>query len=77
MVDALDSHKQSVDRLEEQHFYLAHTSFGAGGVRKTCAQGGVSSVAEDLRAASPVSPVSSLSGSLVRVPAGALRHTFE
>ena len=28
-----------------------------GGVRKKCAQGGVSSVAEDLRAASPVSPV--------------------
>ena len=31
--------------LRKQHFNVAHTSFGAGGVRKKCAQGGVSSVA--------------------------------
>ena len=36
---------KGVDRLEEQHVYVAHTFFGARGVRKKCAQGGVSSVA--------------------------------
>ena len=46
LVVALRSHVQAVDRLEEQHFNVAHTSFGARGVRKKCAQGGVSSVAE-------------------------------
>ena len=45
LVDALDSHEQCVHRLEEQHFYVEHTSFGGGGVRKKCAEGGVSSVA--------------------------------
>ena len=53
--------KEGVDSCEEQHFYVAHASFGARGVRKNCAQGGVSGVAEDLRAASPMSPVFSFS----------------
>ena len=51
----------SPDSCEEQHFDVAHTSFGARGVRKNCAQGGVCSVAEDLKAASPVSHVFSFS----------------
>ena len=46
LVDVLDSHEQGVDRLEEQHFYVAHTSFGARGV---CDR-------NVLRVASPVSP---------------------
>ena len=38
LVDALDSHGQGVDRLEEQHVYVAHTFIGERGVRKKCAQ---------------------------------------
>ena len=53
-------HKVSTD-VRNSTFYVAHTSFGPRGARKNCAQGGVSSVAEDLRAASPVSPVFSFS----------------
>ena len=63
MVDALDSHVNKVSTdCEEQHFQVPHTSFGARGERKKlCSVRDVSSVAEDLRAASPVSPVFSLS----------------
>ena len=48
---------QGVDRLGEQHVHVAHTFFRAQHVRKNCAEGGVSNVAESLRAAFPKSLV--------------------